>query len=93
MIAISHGLLIRVDLGGHGVLILPILTLAELLSFNPHSFRNTLVVLVEQLCENIEGFKAWSQNLGHEVDLVHSLLFNPTDKVLRVEHPNEGRYT
>jgi integrase len=34
--------------------------------FNPHSFRNTLVNLGEQLCKNPEDFKAWSQNLGHE---------------------------
>lgn len=34
--------------------------------FNPHSFRSTLVVLGEKLCRSPEGFKAWSQNLGHE---------------------------
>lgn len=34
--------------------------------YNPHSFRNTLVRLGEQLCSNAEEFKAWSQNLGHE---------------------------
>lgn len=40
--------------------------MAELPYFNPHSFRHTLAVLGEQLCENPEQFKAWSQNLGHE---------------------------
>ena len=40
--------------------------LAELPSFNPHSFRNTLVKLGESLCSSPEEFKAWSQNLGHE---------------------------
>jgi integrase/recombinase XerD len=40
--------------------------LAELPYFNPHSFRNTLAVLGEQLCQTPEQFKAWSQNLGHE---------------------------
>lgn len=40
--------------------------LAELPSFNPHSFRNTLAVLGETLCHSAEEFKAWSQNLGHE---------------------------
>ena len=40
--------------------------LAELPYFNPHSFRNTLVVLGEKLCQSPEEFKAWSQNLGHE---------------------------
>jgi len=34
--------------------------------FNPHSFRNTLVRLAENLCRTPEEFKAWSQNLGHE---------------------------
>lgn len=34
--------------------------------FNPHSFRNTLARLGEQLCRTPEEFKAWSQNLGHE---------------------------
>jgi integrase len=34
--------------------------------FNPHSFRNTLVLLGEQRCRSPEEFKAWSQNLGHE---------------------------
>lgn len=34
--------------------------------FNPHSFRNTLASLGEQLCKSPEQFKAWSQNLGHE---------------------------
>ncbi|MCL1093661.1 tyrosine-type recombinase/integrase [Shewanella kaireitica] len=34
--------------------------------FNPHSFRNTLVRLGENLCGTPEEFKAWSQNLGHE---------------------------
>ncbi len=41
-------------------------TLAELPSFNPHSFRNTLAALGESLCHSAEEFKAWSQNLGHE---------------------------
>lgn len=34
--------------------------------FNPHSFRNTLVKLGEEVCKTPEQFKAWSQNLGHE---------------------------
>jgi integrase len=34
--------------------------------FNPHSFRNTLVQLGQDLCKTPEQFKAWSQNLGHE---------------------------
>lgn len=34
--------------------------------YNPHSFRNTLVRLGQNLCQTPEQFKAWSQNLGHE---------------------------
>lgn len=34
--------------------------------FNPHSFRNTLAQLGEEVCKTPEEFKAWSQNLGHE---------------------------
>jgi integrase len=34
--------------------------------FNPHSFRNTLVQLGQEICRTPEQFKAWSQNLGHE---------------------------
>jgi len=34
--------------------------------FNPHSFRNTLTRLGQNLCMKAEDLKAWSQNLGHE---------------------------
>lgn len=34
--------------------------------FNPHSLRNTLVRLGQDVCQSPEEFKAWSQNLGHE---------------------------
>lgn len=34
--------------------------------FNPHSLRNTLAQLGEEVCQTPEQFKAWSQNLGHE---------------------------
>lgn len=37
--------------------------------FNPHSFRNTLVQLGQDVCKTPEQFKAWSQNLGHEAVL------------------------
>lgn len=40
--------------------------LASLPYYNPHSFRNTLTRMAEQLCSSPEEFKAWSQNLGHE---------------------------
>jgi len=41
-------------------------TNAGLPYFNPHSFRNTLVKLGQEVCRTPEQFKAWSQNLGHE---------------------------
>jgi integrase len=41
-------------------------THAGLPNFCPHSFRNTLAQLGEQICNSPEEFKAWSQNLGHE---------------------------
>jgi len=34
--------------------------------FHPHSFRDTLTQLGEQICRTPEEFKAWSQNVGHE---------------------------
>lgn len=39
---------------------------AGLQYFNPHSFRNTIVKLGQEICKTPEQFKAWSQNLGHE---------------------------
>jgi len=39
---------------------------AGLSYFNPHSFRDTLVQLGQEVCRTPEQFKAWSQNLGHE---------------------------
>jgi site-specific recombinase XerD len=39
---------------------------AGLSYFNPHTFRNALVRLGEEVCKTPEQFKAWSQNLGHE---------------------------
>lgn len=44
-------------------------TRAGLPYFNPHSFRDTISHLGLTLCETIEDYKAWSQNLGHEKPL------------------------
>jgi integrase/recombinase XerD len=44
-------------------------TKAGLPYFNPHSIRRTLAQLGERLCHTPEEFKAWSQNLGHEMAL------------------------
>jgi integrase len=34
--------------------------------YTPHSFRSTLTIYGDSLCETREAFKAWSQNIGHE---------------------------
>jgi integrase len=39
---------------------------ADLLYFNPHSFRKTLALLGGRICKSPEEYKAWFQNLGHE---------------------------
>jgi integrase len=41
-------------------------TRAGLPYFNPHSFRNTLVVLGRAKCQTWAEMQAWAQNLGHE---------------------------
>jgi integrase len=48
---------------------------AGLQYFNPHSFRNTLVRLGQEICKTPEEFKAWSQNLGHEKALTTFLSY------------------
>lgn len=45
--------------------------------FNPHSFRDTLVILGEQICKTPEQFKAWSLNLGHKSPLTTFTSYGP----------------
>jgi len=59
-------------------------TRAALPYFNPHSFRNTLVRLGQEVCKTPEEFKAWSQNLGHEKVLTTFLSYG------QVESPRQG---
>lgn len=47
--------------------------------FNPHSFRNTLVKLGQDVCKTPEQFKAWSQNLGHEKVLTTFLSYGEVE--------------
>ena len=47
--------------------------------FNPHSFRNTLVRLGQDLCKTPEEFKAWSQNLGHDKVLTTFISYGQID--------------
>lgn len=61
------------------------LSIAELPSFNPHSFRNTLAALGESLCQSPEEFKAWSQNLGHEGVLTTLYSYGEVQPMRQVE--------
>jgi integrase len=54
-------------------------TQGDLPYFNPHSFRNTLVRLGQEVCKTPEEFKAWSQNLGHEKVLTTFLSYGQVD--------------
>ena len=38
---------------------------ADLPYYNPHAFRNTIVLLSYKYCKTPEDLKAWSQNIGH----------------------------
>ena len=66
--------------------------------FNPHSFRNTLVRLGQEVCKTPEEFKAWSQNLGYEKVLTTFLSYGQVDcqrqgqiiKKLAVHQPSLG---
>jgi integrase len=57
--------------------------------FNPHSFRNALARLGEEVCRTPEEFKAWSQNLGHEKPLTTFLSYGEIEcfyeKVIKVK--------
>jgi integrase len=44
--------------------------------FHPHSFRNTLARLGQDVCKTPEEYKAWSQNLGHEQVLTTFTSYN-----------------
>lgn len=54
-------------------------TRAGLPYFNPHSLRNTLVRLGQDMCTSPEQFKAWSQNLGHESVLTTLLSYGEVE--------------
>ena len=74
-------------------------TQGDLPYFNPHSFRNTLVRLGQEVCKTPEEFKAWSQNLGHEKVLTTFLSYGQVDsqrqgqiiKKLAVQPPSLGK--
>jgi len=53
--------------------------------FNPHSFRNTLVRLGQDVCLTPESFKAWSQNLGHDKVLTTFLSYGQVERARQGE--------
>lgn len=53
--------------------------------FNPHSFRNTLVRLGQDVCLSPESFKAWSQNLGHDKVLTTFLSYGQVESARQGE--------
>ena len=60
-------------------------TKAGLPYFNPHSLRNTLVRLGQDVCKSPEQFKAWSQNLGHEKVLTTFLSYGQVESTRQGE--------
>ncbi|WP_299919707.1 site-specific integrase [uncultured Roseobacter sp.] len=40
--------------------------MVQLPEYTPHSFRTTLAMLGKEMCNDMEQFKAWSMNMGHE---------------------------
>lgn len=64
--------------------------------FNPHSFRNTLVQLGQNVCKTPEQFKSWSQNLGHEKVLTTLISYGEVscqrqgDIILGLAAPEQG---
>lgn len=74
-------------------------TAAGIQYFKPHSFRDTLVKLGEQICKTPESFKAWSQNLGHEKVLTTFLSYGEVpyhrqgEIIRELARPQEGNST
>ena len=60
-------------------------TSAGLPYFNPHSLRNTLVRLGQNVCRTPEEFKAWSQNLGHDNVLTTFLSYGQVERARQGE--------
>lgn len=47
--------------------------------YNPHSFRNTLTRLGQEICQTPESFKAYSQNFAHESVLTTFFSYGEVD--------------
>lgn len=53
---------------------------AGLQEFTPHSFRKTLSLYADQVCDTHEEFKAFSQNLGHSNETVTISSYLPVSR-------------
>lgn len=60
--------------------------------YNPHSFRNTLVILAERSGLGPEEFKAWSQNLGHDKVLTTFTSYGPVPRDRQSEILHQLRF-
>ncbi len=41
-------------------------SMVQMPEYTPHSFRKTLAMFGDQVCQNMEQFKVWSMNMGHD---------------------------
>lgn len=48
--------------------------------YTPHSFRKTLALYGDKVCQNMEQFKAWSMNMGHENIATTTSAYMPVTK-------------
>lgn len=48
--------------------------------YTPHSFRKTLALYGDKVCRNMEQFKAWSMNMGHENIATTTSAYMPVTK-------------
>lgn len=53
--------------------------------FKPHSIRDTLTQLGQNICKSPEEYKAWSQNLGHDDVLVTFTSYGPVSSKRQAE--------
>ena len=60
-------------------------TRAGLRYFNPHSIRNTLTQLGQRTSKDVEEFKSWSQNLGHNGVLTTLMSYGAVEPARQAE--------
>ncbi|MEP2027966.1 MAG: site-specific integrase [Paracoccaceae bacterium] len=57
----------------------------QLPEYTPHSFRTTLAMLGKDTCKDMEQFKAWSMNMGHESMLMTVGSYMPVNRQRQAE--------